>query len=141
MVDRDVVLEKVNQIQNCLKRINEKTEGNPEKLEDLDIQEIFVLNLQRAIQACIDLAAHVIADEGLGLPTELRENFILLEKKGIIDASLSNRLQKMVGFRNIAVHDYSHIDTGVLKSILTKNLHDVEEFYLCILRHFSISSS
>lgn len=141
MVDKDVVLEKVNQIQNCLKRIQEKTEGNPEKLEDLDVQEIFVLNLQRAIQACLDLAAHVIADEGLGLPAELRENFVLLEKKGIVDATLSERLQKMVGFRNIAVHDYSRIDTEILKSILVKNLRDMEAFYASILRHFSMVSS
>lgn len=140
MVDRDVVFEKVGQIQKCLKRIVEKTQGNEKLLEDIDIQDIFVLNLQRAIQTCIDLAAHVISDEGLGLPDDLRSNFILLEKAGIIDTTLSQALQKMVGFRNIAVHEYSLIDVAILKSILLSHLKELEFFYVAILKHFQFSS-
>ena len=75
MVDRDVVFAKINAIQRCLKRIKDVTNLDPETLENLDIQEIVILNLQRAIQSSIDLAAHIVADEGLGLPQELRENF------------------------------------------------------------------
>ncbi len=136
MVDRDVVLEKTGQIQNCIKRIHQKTAGKGESLEDMDTQDIFVLNLQRAVQTCIDLAAHIVSDEGLGLPDDLRANFILLEKAGIIDTSLSLALQKMVGFRNIAVHEYSLIDIDILKSILMHHLADLECFYTVILKYF-----
>jgi len=136
MVDRDIVLEKINQIQNCLKRIQDKTRGNPDSLENIDIQDIFVLNLQRAIQSCLDLAAHIVSDEGLGLPGDLRENFILLEKAGMITKDLSGRLQKMVGFRNIAVHEYAAIHPEALRAILTQRLPDLEEFYGAILQRF-----
>lgn len=138
MVDQDVVLEKTKQIQNCLRRIQEVTHGDPVLLNDIDNQDIFVLNLQRAVQASIDLAAHVIADEGLGLPSELKENFLILEKSGIISSELSANLQRMVGFRNIAVHDYKSIDVDVLKQVLVNHLGDLEMFYSAILKRFKL---
>ena len=134
MVDRDIILQKVNQMQNCLRRIEETVKGDAERLEEHDEQDIFVLNLQRAIQSAIDLAAHVVSDEALGLPSELKENFILLKKARIIDKSLCARLEKMVGFRNIAVHEYEEIDVGILKSIYKNNLKDLEVFYERVLR-------
>ena len=106
MVDRDILLAKIASIRKCLERIRTVTNGTPESLNDPDIQDIFVLNLQRAVQAAIDLAAHLVADERIGLPANLKENFTLLESRQIIDAQLSKHLQSMVGFRNIAVHDY-----------------------------------
>src|SRR3989338_4282700 len=101
MVESDVVFAKVAQIQNCLRRIREKTQGNPATLDSLDVQDIFVLNLQRAVQTCIDLAAHIISDEGLGLPENLKENFKCLERAKMVTPELSEALQMMVGFRNI----------------------------------------
>ncbi|MBI2335499.1 MAG: DUF86 domain-containing protein [Deltaproteobacteria bacterium] len=139
MVNQDVVFEKIKQIQNCLKRIHTKTKNGPKSLDDMDVQDIFVLNLQRAVQTTIDLAAHVIADEGLGLPSELKENFKILEQNKIIEPALSEKLQHMVGFRNIAVHDYSAIDPEILKSILKNNLKDLEEFYTIILKYFHLN--
>lgn len=139
MVDRDLVIEKIGQIQRCLKRIQDKTKGDPEILSDIDIQDIFVLNLQRAVQTSIDLAAHIVADEGLGLPSDLGENFLFLKNAKVIPEGLSQRLKKMVGFRNIAVHEYAAIDPEVLKSILTKDLKDIEEFYSAVFLHFGIS--
>ncbi len=139
MVDRDVVLGKTSSIQRCLKRIRDVTQLNADSLDDLDTQEIVILNLQRSIQGCIDLAAHIVADEGLGIPQELRENFDLLSKHGVIPAEHRNRLRKMVGFRNIAVHEYDTIDVEVLKSILQFNLKDIEEFYVAIIEYYNLS--
>lgn len=139
MVNEDVVFEKIKNIQSCLKRIQEKTNGDPKTLDDMDVQDIFVLSLQRAVQSTIDLAAHIISDEGLGLPSELRENFSILEKAKIISSDLSARMQKMVGFRNVAVHDYTKINVDVLKSVLEKDLKDVEEFYSAVLKYFRMA--
>lgn len=139
MVDRDVVLEKVKQIQRCLKRIYDRTGGRARNLSDIDVQDIVVLNLQRAIQSSLDLAAHIIADEGLGLVSELRENFVLLERKKIISKKLSEKLQRMVGFRNIAVHEYAEIDDEVLEAILDHHLKDIELFYKCVLKYGGIT--
>jgi len=75
MPDRDVVLAKVATIQRYLARIRDTTSLDPARLDDIDAQDIFILNLQRAIQASLDLAAHVVASEGLGLPERARESF------------------------------------------------------------------
>jgi uncharacterized protein YutE (UPF0331/DUF86 family) len=136
MPDRDIVLAKAAAIQRCLKRIHDVTGLKPESLDDLDVQDIFVLNLQRAIQSAVDLSTHVIAADGLGLSDTIRGNFELLEKSEIIEKDLSKRMQSMVGFRNIAIHDYQAIDPEILKSILSKHLKDLEEFYATIISHF-----
>lgn len=141
MIDRDIVIEKVSNIQQCLKRIREKTQGDPETLQDIDIQDIFILNLQRAIQSAIDLAAHIVADEGLGMPESLRENFSLLQKAGILTSELSNRLGRMVGFRNIAVHEYQNIEIEVLQAILNDRLVDLVRYYKSVLEYYDMNKA
>jgi uncharacterized protein YutE (UPF0331/DUF86 family) len=121
MVDRDILLAKIASIRKCLERIRTVTGRVSESLNDPDIQDIFVLNLQRAVQAAIDLAAHQVADEKIGLPTNLKENFALLESRQIIDAQLSKRLQ---------------LDLIILKSILEHRLGDLNEFVQVITKRY-----
>lgn len=136
MPDRDVVLAKVATIQNCLERIREVTSLDPASLDDINRQDIFVLNLQRAIQASIDLASHIVASEGLGLPETVRDNFTLLRDKNVIDPETALKMEKMTGFRNIAIHNYQALNLDILKSILTSNLKDLEDFYAAVLTSF-----
>lgn len=136
MPDKDIILAKTGNIQRCLRRIKETTNLSPESLNDIDKQDIFILNLQRATEAAIDIAAHIAASEGLGLASAIKDNFRFLNEAGIIDESLLKKMQSMVGFRNIAVHDYQSINVDILKSILTENLRDLEEFYTAVLKRF-----
>lgn len=138
MVDRDVVQAKIAIIQRCLRRIKDVTGLDPKRLDNLDTQDIFALNLQRAVQATIDLAAHVVGTEGLGVPQDLREGFRLLVNNKIISRELGIRMEKMVGFRNIAVHEYQTLDIEVLKSILKNDLKDLEDFYTALVGHFGV---
>lgn len=136
MPDKDIVLAKVASIQKCLRRIREVTDLKSNALDDIDKQDVFVLNLQRAVQSAIDLAAHIIASEGLGVPDTMKDNFVKLEQAGIISKNLSQKMQSMTGFRNIAIHDYQAINVEILKTILLKHLKDLEDFYTGILVHF-----
>ncbi len=136
MPDRDVVLAKVASIQRCLARIHDTTSLDPARLDDIDAQDIFILNLQRAIQAALGLAAHVVASEKLGLPERSQECFDLLMRAGILDARTASNMEKMTGFRNIAVHDYQALNPEILKSILVHRLKDLEDFYAAVLRFF-----
>ena len=139
MLDRDVVLAKVAAIQKCLRRIKHVTDLDPDRLDELDAQDIFVLNLQRAIQSTIDLATHIVASEGLGISDTIGGNFVLLKHSKIITKSLSKKMQSMVGFRNIAIHNYQALDVNILKAILSKNLKDIEQFYTAVLTHFHMA--
>jgi len=136
MPDKDVVFAKVATIQRCLKRIKETTGLDPVSLNNIDKQDIFILNLQRAVQAAIDLATHIVASEGLGLSDTIRGNFKLLQDAGMLNEEITRKMESMVGFRNIAIHDYEVIDKEVLKSILSGNLKDIEDFYTTLLLHF-----
>jgi uncharacterized protein YutE (UPF0331/DUF86 family) len=140
MPDRDVVLAKVDIIQRYLRRIRETTGLDPNSLDNIDKQDIFVLNLQRAVQAAIDLAAHIVASEGIGLPEAIKDNFRLLRNAGIIGDSLTSRMESMSGFRNIAIHDYQAMSIDILKSILSKHLKDLEDFYTTVLIYFKFVS-
>lgn len=139
MVERDVILAKVGSIPKRLNRIRDVTHLLPESLSDINVQDVFVLNLQRAIQSCIDLAAHVVASEGLGVPKDIKEHFLLLQNAGIITPDLADRMFKMVGFRNIAVHEYQELNIALLGAILTRHLQDIEDFYTAIVNHFRVN--
>ena len=65
---------------------------------------------------------------GWGVPQESRESFDLLEKAGLIDADLSLRMRRMVGFRNVAVHDYRKLDLEIVRSIIGTRLPDFLDF-------------
>lgn len=132
----DVILAKVSTIKRCLRRIKDVTNLSPDSLDDEDKQDIFILNLQRAVEAAIDIATHIVASDGLGVPSTTKENFELLREAGAIDDNLLKKMQSMVGFRNIAIHDYQSIDVDILKSILTKNLKDLEEFYTVVIETY-----
>ncbi len=137
MPDKDVVFAKAASIQKCLRRIKEVTALNPDSLDEMNIQDIFVLNLQRAVQSTIDLAAHIIASEGLGVPDTIKDNIVRLEQAGILSKDLSRKAQSMVGFRNIAIHEYQALNVDILKTILVKHLKDLEDFYAAVLLHFN----
>jgi len=141
MLEKDVILSKISIIKNCLSRIKTATKLNPASLDDYTIQDVVVLNLQRAIQAAIDLTNIIIAENNFRLPNSYKMGFYILNENGWIDGETCKRMQKMVGFRNISIHDYQEINIDILKSILTKHLDDFESFYQQVLKLFSNPSS
>lgn len=129
MSEVDVVLSKINIIKNCLMAI-EKVSLNE---HDPDFQQgLYELNLQRAIQACIDIANTILAKEGLGLPNTYRQSFELLTKHGVLSDALGKKMISMVGFRNISVHDYQTIKPAIVTSLVQNHLKDFEDFYSCV---------
>lgn len=124
----DVIVNKATTIERCLKRIHEVYQGNPKNLTDYTKQDSIILNIQRACEASIDLAMHVVSERKLGVPKASREAFILLQEAKIIEDNLAKTLMNMVGFRNIAVHDYEALDLNILQAILDKHMNDFKDF-------------
>jgi len=129
----EILLAKLGSIERAVQRIRQVTGGDPEAVEDIDIQEIVVFNLQRAIQSAIDLAARYLSEHRLGLPASLKEHFTLLRDAGVLDPQLTRNLEAMVGFRNIAVHQYQDLNPKVIQEILRHHLDDFEAFRRAIL--------
>lgn len=135
MIDRDVILEKINSVQRCLGTILKVTGNDEEKLDDVFIQDVVVLNLQRAVQLCIDMASHLVASLKWGLPSSLKDFFVILQHNNVLDPELTEKMGKMVGFRNTAVHDYQELNINILKSIVRDHLSDFEKFYVKVLNY------
>lgn len=134
MVD-DVLLNKVAIIERCLSRISEEYLGRESTLEtDQTRQDSIVLNLQRACEASIDLAMHVSRKHRLGLPQDARDGFTLLQNAGLISGDIANQMRAMVGFRNVAVHQYQQLSIPVLRSILDHHLGDFTAFTASVIR-------
>ncbi|TYR75957.1 DUF86 domain-containing protein [Rossellomorea vietnamensis] len=129
----DVILNKISIIERCIKRVNEEYDHNPQTLHNFTKQDSIILNIQRTCEASIDLAMHVVAEKKLGLPQTSRDAFTLLEKEGVITTAISARMQAMVGFRNIAVHDYQELNLEILQKIVEDHLEDFKQFTKLIL--------
>ena len=120
----DVIFNKAGIIERCVARIREEHDGDDSNLlSNFTRQDSIILNLQRACEATIDLAMHIVRVNGLGVPQETRDAFQFLAEANLLDNEMSVNLMKMVGFRNVAVHDYRSLNLEIVQSIINNDLN------------------
>lgn len=128
-MDQVIVAQKLESFRRCVQRVEDKTPSNVERLvEDQDIQDILVLNLTRAVQLCVDIGSHVISTSDAPAPTTMGDVFSALLKLGAITPPTCTSLQKAVGFRNVAVHNYDVINWQIVFAICREFLVDFRRF-------------
>ncbi|MBI4357369.1 MAG: DUF86 domain-containing protein [Gammaproteobacteria bacterium] len=128
----NIIAKKIDTIERCLERIRDKYESAQFE-NDLDMQDVIILNLQRTCEAAIDIAGHVARLKQLEIPQATKEVFVSLEQKKLLSKSTSQVMQDMVGFRNIAIHEYQDLDLLIVKNILKNHLKDFQKFIQEIL--------
>ena len=129
MAADNVVLNKTATMERYIRRVLEEYQGfENEFLNNFTKQDSVILNLERLCQAAIDLAAYLVRTNKFGIPQDNRELFQLLEQNRLISNKLSRNLQAMVGFRNLAVHDYQELNLDIVQGIIKNNLIDFREF-------------
>lgn len=125
----DVKLNKAAIIGRCIERIREEYANDERNIYENDTkQDSIILNIQRICEAAIDLAMHEVRLHHLGIPQESREVFSLLYTAGILTKELAEHMMAMVGFRNVAVHDYQELNLDIVKQIVEKHLDDFLNF-------------
>lgn len=132
----DVVLNKAATIERCVARAREEyaAAGN-DFATDFTRQDAAILNIQRACEAALDMGQHLIRRDKLGLPQSARNVFDLLAQANWIAPDLAESLKKMVGFRNIAVHDYQTLLLPITVSVITQHLDEFLQFSQAVLKH------
>lgn len=131
----DVILNKVANLERCVTRIREVYGGDDANLiANLTSQESILLNLQRACEVSIDLAMHVVKKRRLGVPQDSRDVFELLHGAKLVDRALPDSMKRMVGFRNVVIHEYEKLNLEIVKSIITQRLDDFLQFGRQMLR-------
>ncbi|MAL95382.1 MAG: toxin-antitoxin antitoxin component [Haliea sp.] len=133
MVD-DVLLNKAASIERCVARAREEYQANPDGFAtDYTRQDAAILNIQRACEAALDMGQHLVRRDKLGVPQGARDVFALLARAGIIDLELAESLKRMVGFRNIAVHEYQALQLPITVNIIEHRLDDFLAFSRAVL--------
>ena len=124
----DLYINKLASLERCLLRVSEEFQPKSAFLDSLSRQDAAILNLLRACEVSIDLANMYIKDNNLGLPSNAREAFDILNRRNILSDDLTSKMKKMIGFRNIAVYEYQSLDINNVVSVNEKHLIDFEEF-------------
>ena len=135
-MSRDIILNKKASMERCIAQARAYY-GRPSQEafeKDFIRQDAIAINLQRAMELPIDIANHLIKEKKLGLPRESRESFALLERAGVISQDLSRKLQGMVGFRNILVHEYQKLELAIMIDVIENRLGDLADFSTLVLQ-------
>lgn len=140
MVDKDLILIKAGRLEKYLERVQVKSDTELDIfLTELERQEITIFNLLQAIQICIDIAAHIVSEEGYGVPGSTSEMFYLLEDNGIIAKALTEKMVQAIGFRNRIAHEYEKIDLEKVFQTARENTQDLVAFIQAILKKLGIA--
>jgi uncharacterized protein YutE (UPF0331/DUF86 family) len=130
-----LVLGKIAAIERSVLRAREEfAAAGSNFAHDFTRQDASILNILRACEAAIDLANILIREHGLGIPQSSRDSFKLLGDAHLIAEDLAVRLQRMIGFRNIAVHQYRALETAIVEAVLQRDLDDLLAFCKTIVR-------
>ncbi|MHB0817960.1 type VII toxin-antitoxin system HepT family RNase toxin [Stutzerimonas stutzeri] len=130
----DVLINKAATIERCVRRAREEYQRGPDSFaSDYTRQDAAILNIQRACEAALDMGQHLIRRERLGIPQSARDVFTLLAQAGWIDPTLADALKRMVGFRNIAVHDYQALQLPITVAIIQKHLVEFLDYSQALL--------
>lgn len=122
----DVVIQKLASIDRCLAAVRKYVADDLARLDDPMVLDAVVLNLQRACEQAIDAACREVSRRGLGVPTDSGDAFAILEREAILSPQVADRMRRMVGFRNVAVHEYRRLDPAVVRTVVAHRLSDFE---------------
>lgn len=89
--------------------------------------------LLESIQIIIDLSCSFVAEKNLGIPKNYSECIMLIVSNKYLDKDLGERIMRMVGLRNLLVHEYGIIDVQRLYEYLD-HLNDIRDFAIAISR-------
>jgi uncharacterized protein YutE (UPF0331/DUF86 family) len=129
VVDRDLLRRKLAQLAEYVTQVSEYRGLTVEGYRaDWKIQRIVERTLQMAIETCLDVASHVVANRGLRAPSTYAETFAILVEAGLMSAELGRRMVEMTGFWNIVVHEYTRTDPDIVIRILRERLEDFRKF-------------
>jgi uncharacterized protein YutE (UPF0331/DUF86 family) len=107
--------------------VSEYVAGDLDRLREPIVLDAVVLNVQRACEQAIDAACREVSRRGLGVPADSADAFTILERERVLSPAVAERMRRMVGFRNVAVHEYRKLDPTVVRTVVEHRLGDFED--------------
>jgi uncharacterized protein YutE (UPF0331/DUF86 family) len=141
MVDRELIIAKADAVKKHVTRVKKKADIElPDFIKDADRQDIVLFNIQMAVQNCLDIAAHIISEEGYGVPGSNNDMFYMLEEHSYLETRLVEKMIKAVGFRNLVVHEYGQLDMERVYNIMQQDIQDLFEYLKAIFKKTGIAA-
>lgn len=129
MTDTTLVLQKLTTLRDHAARVARRCPTSVEELRgDVDRQDAIALGILVAVQEATDIAFHIAADEGWGVPGSYAEGFDILARHGVIDADLAAEMAAAVGLRNRIAHGYASVDVDRLWTEIPRGLAAFERY-------------
>ncbi len=126
---REQITPKLDSLARCLSRIESKYPLSESVLrENADTLDVVSLNLERAVQQCVDICVMVLTGLNQRLPGSMAQGFSSLSDLHVITTETADRMRKAVAFRNVAVHEYTRMDLEIVSAICTQHLRDFRAF-------------
>lgn len=120
---------KIAAIRDACTRVREVLPSSADELAgDRTAREVVALNLFVAVQECLALATHWLADEGLDVPPTYGDVFRRLADRAVLPGELADRLAAASGFRNLIAHQYAVLDWSRVHAIASERLDDLLGF-------------
>jgi len=125
MVDETLILRKLGELDEYYRQIREYHKITVSQYSgDWKVQRIIERTMQMMIETCVDIAGHIISDQGYRIPKSYSDAFEVLHEEQILSDKLFAALEKMAKFRNVVVHQYDKVDAEIVVGILKKDLKD-----------------
>ena len=138
-MDQVILAEKIESLRRYIQRIEDKKPDNINLLiQDLDLQDILVINLTRAMQLCVDIGSHIISTANKPSPQTMGEVLTTVYELTAISLDTREQLKKAIGFRNIAVHNYEAINWEIVYAICHNSLQNFRRFAQEISRYAAL---
>lgn len=129
MVDRALIAARIAAVHDATARVRAVLPASAEDfIADRTIREVVTLNLLVAIQACLDLATHWLADAGWDVPETYADVFAALAEHAVIPRELAARLAAAAAFRNLVAHQYGALDWRRVYALAAGDLGDLDAF-------------
>ena len=129
VVDRALLAARVATVRDAIARVRSVLPADAGAFrDDRTAREIVILNLFVALQTCLDLASHWLADEGWDVPQRYPDLFVALAEHAVLPRDLAARLAAASGLRNLVAHQYGVLDWTRIHAIASFDLDDLERF-------------
>ncbi|WP_334111262.1 type VII toxin-antitoxin system HepT family RNase toxin [Thermodesulfitimonas autotrophica] len=137
MVDKELLAEKLRLLSEYITDLEEqKTISLTDLKENKLLRRYVERTLHLAVEACLDIGNHIIADLNLREPADYKDVLAVLTEAGYLPSAKLADFKKMAQFRNVIVRDYARIEPEILYAILQKNIADLRLFARAIRDSF-----
>jgi uncharacterized protein YutE (UPF0331/DUF86 family) len=139
LIDKTIILRKIERIDTYLKQIGQKRDPGFEAFrKDKDLQSIVLFNLIQSIQAGVDIGSHIISDSEWGVPGSQADIFEILAEHKIIPKQLSQQMINMVDFRSRIIHEDEETDLKIVYDVWRKNSKDIEKYCKSVVTKYKL---